>query len=299
MDKLRHHVHPLGRPRRQLLLPPGWDPSKESLNQHTGHTKGRNQYEQKGLIRFELPFDGWCTKCGRHVAKGVRFNASKKADGKYHSTTIWKFGMGCPGLCGGTFVVRTDPKNSDYVFEGDLRRKVEEYSSDEEQGHRALGELDHRDQAKELSRRRDPMLSLERKQDDRNGARKRAVRGCGPVDRATTTMEPACYDGAARSKEREASIDEAKARGLGLAVELVPSSAEDAAEARAQHFQRARREPARVPLHAQSIFGGDSRVRTAATLRRDRNLSSLRLRPRTGTRAREPTPLVRAKRRRK
>ena len=80
-----------------FYYPPGWDPSKESLNQHTGHTKGRNQYEQKGLIRFELPFDGWCTKCGRHVAKGVRFNASKKADGKYHSTTIWKFGMGCPG----------------------------------------------------------------------------------------------------------------------------------------------------------------------------------------------------------
>ena len=94
-------------------------------------------------------------------------------------------------------------------------------------------------------------------------------------------------------------MDEAKARGLGLAVELVPASAEDAAEARAQHFQSTRREPARVPLHAQSIFGGDSRVRTAATLRRDRNLSSLRLRPRTGTRQREPTPLVRAKRRRK
>ncbi len=52
-----------------FYYPPGWDPSKESLNQHTGHTKGRNQYEQKGLIRFELPFDGWCTKCGRHVVE--------------------------------------------------------------------------------------------------------------------------------------------------------------------------------------------------------------------------------------
>ena len=36
-----------------------------------------------------------------------------------------------------------------------------------------------------------------------------------------------------RSKRKEASIDEAKARGLGLAVELVQPSAEDAAEARA------------------------------------------------------------------
>ena len=286
-----------------FYYPPGWDPSKESLNQHTGHTKGRNQYEQKGLIRFELPFDGWCTKCGRHVAKGVRFNASKKADGKYHSTTIWKFGMGCPGLCGASFVVKTDPKNSDYVFEGDLRRKVEEYSSDEEQGHVALGELDHRDQAQELQKKRDPMQSLERKQDDKERARERAA----ALQRVRDRSDRADDDYGAnallrrrhRSKRKEASVDEAKARGLGLAVELVPASAEDAAEARAQHFSIQRREPARVPLHAQSIFGGDRRARTAATLRRDRNLSSLRLRPRTGTRQREPTPLVRAKRRRK
>ena len=180
---------------------------------------------------------------------------------------------------------------------------MEEYSSDEEQGHRALGELDHRDQEKALTKKRDPMQALERKQDDKERARERAA----TLQRVRDRSDRADDDYGAnallrrrhRSKRKESQRDEAKARGLGLAVELVPASAEDAAEARAQRFQRARREPARVPLHAQSIFGGDRRARTAATLRRDRNLSSLRLRPRTGTRQREPTPLIRAKRRRK
>ena len=213
-----NNVYALGGQSGQFLLPPGWDPKRITQSTHRAH-EGRNQYEQKGLIR-RAALRRLVQKCGRHVAKGVRFNASK-ADGKYHSTTIWKFGMGCPGLCGGTFVVRTDPKNSDYVFEGDLRRKVEEYSSDEEQGHRALGELDHRDQAKELSRRRDPMQSLERKQDDRERARERAA----ALQRVRDRSDRADDDYGAnallrrrhRSKRKEASIDEAK-RGLGLAV---------------------------------------------------------------------------------
>jgi len=286
-----------------FYYPPGWDPSRESLNAHTGHTKGRNQYEQKGLIRFELPFDGWCTKCGKHVGKGVRFNASKVSDGKYHSTTIWKFDMGCPGLCGGTFVVRTDPKTSDYLFAGDLRRKVEAYEENEADGARMLENLDHRDQEKLLKAKRDPMASLERSKDDTQRARERAQALARLRDRADRGEDDYGANRVLRHRHRkvrkEAARDEARARGLGLTVALTAPSAEDAAEARAQRFASVVAEPARVPLAAQSIFGGDSRARTAATLRRDRGLESLRLRPRTGARARAPTPLIRAKRRRR
>jgi coiled-coil domain-containing protein 130 len=42
------------------------------------------------------------------IAKGVRFNAAKKAVGKYLSTTIWEFRMNCH-LCGNKLVCRTDP----------------------------------------------------------------------------------------------------------------------------------------------------------------------------------------------
>lgn len=32
-------------------------------------SKGANQYEQYGKIRFELPVHGWCLGCGRHIAR--------------------------------------------------------------------------------------------------------------------------------------------------------------------------------------------------------------------------------------
>lgn len=32
-------------------------------------SKGHNQYEQYGKIRFELPVHGWCLGCGRHIGR--------------------------------------------------------------------------------------------------------------------------------------------------------------------------------------------------------------------------------------
>ena len=156
-----------------FYFPPNWDPSKTSLSEHTGHTKGRNQYEQKGLIRFELPFDGWCAGCGRHVGKGVRFNASKDADGKYHSTTIWRFSMQCPS-CTTRFVIKTDPAKSDYAYVSGIRRKVESYDADEADGARELVDTDHRAMEKALAKRKDPMAALEKRGEDAKKAKRLA-----------------------------------------------------------------------------------------------------------------------------
>lgn len=59
--------------------------------------------------RFETPFNIWCLKCDRHIAKGVRFNAEKKAVGSYYSTKIWSFRMRCPS-CSNEIEIQTDPK---------------------------------------------------------------------------------------------------------------------------------------------------------------------------------------------
>lgn len=48
------------------------------------------------MIRFELPYDGWCLGCNRHLGKGVRFNAKKDLAGNYFSTKIYQFTMTCP-----------------------------------------------------------------------------------------------------------------------------------------------------------------------------------------------------------
>ncbi|KAH8062045.1 hypothetical protein JL721_8764 [Aureococcus anophagefferens] len=208
-----------------FYYPPNWDPSKESLSQHTGDTRGRNQYEQEGLIRFELPFDGWCEGCGRHVGKGVRFNAKKDADGKYHSTTVWKFTMQCPS-CTTKFVIKTDPAKSDYDFASGIRRKVESYAEDAADGARLLGDTDHRAQEAALAKRRDPMATLERTRDDT--ATRRAARRTG----AERFYDDYGANRALRKRHRAVRKDakerDGMGRRLGLAIELLPPHPDDA-----------------------------------------------------------------------
>lgn len=88
--------------------PPDWNPEKISRDKFQKST-GHNQYTKHGIIRFELPYDGWCEGCGRHIGKGTRYNAKKEQDGKYFSTKIWKFTMTC-ATCPQEFVIATDPK---------------------------------------------------------------------------------------------------------------------------------------------------------------------------------------------
>jgi hypothetical protein len=91
-------------------------------------SKGANQYQQFGIIRFELPFDGWCTKCKVHVSKGSRFNAHKDKDGKYLSTQIFAFTMKCAS-CDNEFVIKTDPQNRTYDFKAGIRKMEQDYEA--------------------------------------------------------------------------------------------------------------------------------------------------------------------------
>ena len=75
------------------------------------------------VIRFEMPFNVWCTGCGHLIGKGVRFNAEKQAIGAYHSTKIWSFSMTAP-CCQQRIVVHTDPKAAEYLVVSGGRRKV-------------------------------------------------------------------------------------------------------------------------------------------------------------------------------
>jgi len=104
-----------------FYFPPEWEPKHGSISKFQG-SKGKNQYEQFGIIRFELPYHCWCLKCEAHIGKGTRYNAKKEKAGKYFSTQIWEFHTKCH-LCDHRFIIRTDPKNTDYEFVEGLRKK--------------------------------------------------------------------------------------------------------------------------------------------------------------------------------
>ncbi|OBT39971.1 hypothetical protein VE00_10002 [Pseudogymnoascus sp. WSF 3629] len=75
-------------------------------------------------VRFEMPFPIWCISCPKPtiIGQGVRFNASKRKVGMYHSTPIWAFGIK-HAVCGGVIEIRTDPKNTAYVVTEGARKR--------------------------------------------------------------------------------------------------------------------------------------------------------------------------------
>lgn len=107
------------------------------------------------VIRFEMPFKVICLKCDGYIAKGVRFDAERKAVGKYFSTTIYAFLMSCL-YCHNPIVIQTDPENTEYLCKVGVRKKVEEFNTADAQT-AELG-LDHSKKQELLS---NPLFKLE------------------------------------------------------------------------------------------------------------------------------------------
>jgi hypothetical protein len=104
---------------------------KKSINQFAG-SKGHNQYLQRGIVRFELPYDGFCDKCGAHVGKGTRFNAAKTKAGAYLTSTIYEFRMKCRICAEAEFVILTNPKEQSFDYVSGIHKQVHESESSRE-----------------------------------------------------------------------------------------------------------------------------------------------------------------------
>ncbi|KAJ3337624.1 hypothetical protein HDU93_000767 [Gonapodya sp. JEL0774] len=145
--------------------PPGWDPSKGSINTYVGSHPLRERAKRlktEGIlvIRFEMPYNIWCGGCGNHIGMGVRYNAQKKKVGNYFSTPILQFRMKCH-LCDNWIEITTDPKNAEYVVTAGARRKNEEYTAEDAEVLNLVSE----EQRKKLAT--DPMYRLEHEQKDK------------------------------------------------------------------------------------------------------------------------------------
>jgi coiled-coil domain-containing protein 130 len=123
---------------------------KRSLNQFNG-SKGHNQFLQKGVVRFELPYDGFCIPCGAHVSRGTRFNAAKTKNGAYLTSPIYEFRMKCRICAAVEFVIRTNPKQQSFDYVSGIHKQVQEFDTveagtvgviDTENGNRLVGSAD-------------------------------------------------------------------------------------------------------------------------------------------------------------
>lgn len=155
-------------------IPPDFDPALHgTLNKYHGsHPLGdraRKINEGITIVRFEMPFNAWCTHCNSHIGKGVRYNAEKSCVGKYFSTRIFRFSMKDTN-CGGEMIIETDPQNSDFKLVSGVKKKTDTWDADDSEVQALLD-------SKEKERlERDPFFRLEHGFDDTS-----RVKGSKPV----------------------------------------------------------------------------------------------------------------------
>lgn len=210
-----------------------------SISKFNG-SKGANQFEQRGVIRFEFPFDGWCTSCDARHSKGSRFNAKKGKDGKYLSTTVWSFSMKCTG-CPQVFIIKTDPKNSTYDFFQGLRKRDEEALSIPSDGQLVITNFADESGGRALAAV-DPMERLQRDQHNKV----RAATKEEQIEHLEAFQERTYHDADANSVLRRAARQQrTNARllllagaDLGLPCPLAEDSPRDAEMARRMMLER-------------------------------------------------------------
>lgn len=108
--------------------PRGWTPEQGSINKfQKSHPLGKRARFLKDdgvlIVRFEMPFNVWCTHCQLHIGKGVRYNARKKKVDMYFSTPIYEFELKCTG-CQEKMIIRTDPEHRTYAMCSGIQAQV-------------------------------------------------------------------------------------------------------------------------------------------------------------------------------
>lgn len=242
-----------------FYFPPEWRPEYGGISKYQG-SKGANQYQQYGIIRFELPFDGWCLKCGRHMSKGLRFNAKKDRDGKYFSTTIYKFTMKCYS-CDQEFIIRTNPKESTYDFAEGLRKMEQDYVAE-----RSDSLIDLKTDEEKFAINNDPILKLQHEEEDKRIALQSKEQLNSLFEMNNQVKNDFAMNSLLRKKNRQTKqhskslLEEGKKRGLS--IPLLEESISDHLKATEVFQKKAKKSRAKeneklrkVDLAFQPIFG--------------------------------------------
>jgi len=244
---------------------------KMGLSKYQG-SKGANQYQQKGIIRFELPFDAWCLKCKRHMSKGTRYNAKKDKCGNYFSTVIFSFTTKCAS-CDNVFVIKTDPQNNTYDYAEGLRKHEQDFEPEFGDG---IIETSSTEVKRKLQE--DPMFRLQHDKEDKERALSSQRRLDNMLDLSDLVNKPD-YDrnSSLRSshrsqRKRQLELTEEGAK-IGLSIPLVEPSNDDVIAAKAASFQSKvgsnsgfsiSHRTKVVDIKSQSIFASQPAVRTSA-----------------------------------
>ncbi|KAL2176195.1 CWC16 protein [Thermothelomyces heterothallicus CBS 202.75] len=197
------------------------------------------------IVRFELPFAIWCAHCPRPttIGQGVRFNAEKRRAGSYYTTPIWSFKIR-HGACGGEIEIRTDPKNSEFVVVSGARRR--DYGADPERDDSLVKSDFVIPTPRERAEQRESAFGkLEKTIADRERLESATERIGELLEAAERQWEDPyalnqrlrkAFREGRHQREREAARAEELKERLGLGIELLPETEEDARRAKLVDF---------------------------------------------------------------
>ncbi|KAF3936905.1 hypothetical protein ABW19_dt0206665 [Dactylella cylindrospora] len=254
-------------------IPPDWDPSKINWNKQAGksHALGNraSKLSTQGVltVRFETPFNIWCSHCDNHIAQGVRFNAEKKKIGNYYSTPIFSFRIKHT-VCDGWIEIHTDPKNTTYkVVEGGKRQS--EADPDRE------GVIKIKD-PEEIERLENPFAKLEQAVTDKAESSQQAKR-LEELYKLSDRMwdDPYSHSQKVRRifrEEKKARKEvEAETEALrdkhSLAITVLPETTEDIRLAKMINFAEGEYQKAVDEAHSRPLFGEAEKVTTKVSKR--------------------------------
>ncbi|KAF9384965.1 hypothetical protein CPC16_008187 [Podila verticillata] len=250
--------------------PPDWDPSKGSINtyggQHPLRDRARKLDQGILIVRFELPYNIWCNGCNNPIGMGVRYNAEKKKIGNYYSTAILSFRMKCH-LCDNWFEIHTNPKNATYDIAGGARKKVEDFTAED-------NETIAIDTPEEFERRANDKFSrLEHVEQDAIKAKSGATvltrlqwlndrQWSDPYALSQKLRKEFRADKKARAKE--AAECKAVADRVGFAFSILPESESDRVGSKRIEFddaEKAKMERKLMDIKTGGLFSGVGRIR--------------------------------------
>lgn len=238
---------------------------KKSVSQFNENSKGNNQYLKQGVVRFELPYDGFCQGCGEHVGKGTRFNAKKSKAGSYFTSPIYKFIMTCRVCSEVEFVIQTNPKEKCFDYVEGIHKQVQEFDTSEA-GTAGVIDTEYGNKlVPTTSQAHDDTLS--RMESVASGARKtmtehEQLESLMNVNNRTFSNDSGS-NAAIRStfradrKKRKRRLQDGQALGWNEGMELAEETVDDVASARATCFGKGKvteKEKFRN-IRASSIFG--------------------------------------------
>ncbi|KAK4200824.1 CWC16 protein [Triangularia verruculosa] len=193
-------------------------------------------------VRFEMPFPIWCASCPKPtlIPQGVRFNAAKAKTGNYYTTPIYSFTIKHTA-CGGTIVIQTDPKNTDYTVVSGARRQNVSGSAEGED----LVSVSIKTQREQQEARETAFGKLEKTIADREQAKNAGIRISELQDTNERQWEDpftanrrlrATFREGRHKREKDAAVAEDLKDRMGLGIELLPEKHEDSLRAQLVDF---------------------------------------------------------------